>query len=264
MKIERIRVYGFEPAFRGMRNPQNSWDKSDSTFYSPTGFEHYPATYDTTELLVPESPRIGPKDLELACTLIKRGSEHRKFLRQIMVWMDITIPRYVWQELDTYKVATVRNSCSTMNKLGERDLEQSDFELPIQELTLELINKLGRLLREAKEEHQGVREARRQLKNDLPEGFLQMATYSMSYETALSAVLQREFHRLPEWRLEDEGSITSTLISLPYMKEFYEAATWKKNEIRCVISELTAIIAARDTSIEQLTILRDRLKRVAS
>lgn len=239
MKIERIRVFGFEPALFAMRNPKNSWAKSDSSFYRDSFFV---SDHRTEQLIVPEQPHIGPKDLELACDLIKRGSEQRKFLREIIIWMNITIPRYVWQELDTYKVATTRMSCSTMHKLGDRDLDQSDFELPVQELTLAHVNELGRLLREAKEEHQGVREARRQLKNDLPEGFLQMATYLLSYETALSAILQREFHRLSEWRLEDEGSITDTLIKLPYMEDFYQAATSKRRALKSAKEMLAALI----------------------
>ena len=254
MKIERVRVFGFEPAFRGMRNPQDSWDKGDSRFYQPS--VNYYSNVDWRTVVAPEFPEIGPADLHLASTLIRRGSEHRKFLRQIVVWMDITIPRYVWQELDTYKVATVRNSCSTMNKLGARDLEHSDFELPIQELTLERVNALGRLLREAKEEHQGVREARRQLKNELPEGFLQMATYTMSYETALSALLQRENHRLPEWRLASEGSITAFLMSLPYMQDFYKAATFKRDALRAATNLLQDLIT-RVATLQGMVMLDD-------
>lgn len=230
MKIENIEVYGFRRALHGMRNPQDSWADSDSKFHPDT--DGGMASYDVDKILAVEQPIIGAKDLELACNLIKSGSDHRKFLRQIIVWMDITIPRYVWQELDTYKVATVRNSCSTMNKLGTRDLEQSDFEVPILELTLERINYLGRLLREAKVEHQGIREARRQLKGELSEGFLQKATYMLSYETALVAYMSREFHRLPEWRFEEEGSITRVFASLPYMNVFYQAATAKKRALR--------------------------------
>lgn len=276
MKIENIEVYGFRRALHGMRNPMDSWADSDSRFWDRESPDLFPdPSYGG--IFAPERPSLGPKDLELARKLIMRGSEHCKFLRQIVIWFDITIPRYVWQELDTYKVATVRNSCSTMNKLGNRDLEQSDFELEIPEMTLERINMLGRLLREAKHEHEGVRQARRQLKNELCEGFLQKATYFMSYQTALAAILQREGHRLPEWRMEmteetpEAGSITQNLIALPYMREFYEAATFKRNELRSVIAELSALVTGpTDESgkflaidVEKLTELRNRLKRAA-
>lgn len=256
MKIENIEVYGFRRALHGMRNPMDSWGESDSVF---TG-----AADCFVGITAMEGPFIGLRDQGLARKLIMRGSEHRKFLRQIMIWMDITIPRYVWQELDTYKVATVRASCSTMNKLGSRDLCQTDFELPISELTLEHINQLARLLREAKEEHEGVRETRRQLKNELSEGYLQKATYSMSYETALGVLLQRGNHRLPEWRLDTLGSICDTLISLPYMRHFYEAATWKKSVRRHVVSALSGMLspdsAPPASDAETITIRREVLE----
>lgn len=244
MEISRIRVFGFEMAFHAMRNPLDSWEDSDSTFYQSV--MPVAELLNATAIVAPELPVIGPKDLELACKLIRRGSEHRKFMRQIMIWVNITIPRYVWQELDTYKVATVRNSCSTMNTLGKRDLDQSAFQLPVSALTLDGINKLGRMLREAKEEHEGIREARQRLKNDLPEGFLQKATYTFSYETALSAILQRENHRLPEWRRGSSGSIVETLLSLPLMGAFYDAATWKRTQLREIVAELAGVISMAD------------------
>lgn len=245
MEIKRIRVCGFEPALHGMRNPMDSWADSDSAFYERGQMAGSSGRYDGPYgdfIRAPEYPVIGPKDMELAKKLIMRGREHRKFLRQIMIWFDINIPRFVWQELDTYKVSTVRNSCSTMNTLGKRDLDQSAFERPIPELTLEGVNKLGRLLREAKEDGEGVREARVQLKNDLPEGFLQMATYMLSYETALTAILQRERHRLPQWRKGEEGSIVECLLCLPYMSHFYEAATFKRRQLRRAIKDLKEMI----------------------
>jgi len=267
MKIENTTVYGFKPALRGMRNPKNSWAKSDSFFYSGCDFHNHEtrASYSPTRYIdlagtvytweqlptelrgectrrswdsdpehkikKPEMCIIGPKDMKLATSLIKGGSEHRKFLRQIMIWMDITIPRYVWQELDTYKVATVRNSCSTMHKLSSRDLEQSDFEQPIDSTLLHEINQLGayirtiKLIKEEEERKQAqaglpINEALRQMKNILPEGFLQRATYSLNYETALIMFHQRKNHRLPEWNVDSEGSICSWILSLPYMKEW--------------------------------------------
>jgi len=221
MKIENIEVHGFRAALRGMRNPMDSWDKSDSMFCC---YESYRG--NDLETSIPENPTIGLKDLELACKLIKSGSEHRKFLRQIQIWFDITIPRYVWQELDTYKVATVRNSCSTMHKLGIRDLIQDDFELPIPEKWLLKLNELGNQFRNAKviKDISLMNQIRREYKNLLPEGFLQKATYTMNYETALTMYFQRRNHRLPEWKEDEKGSICSFIKSLPYMKDFIKAA----------------------------------------
>jgi hypothetical protein len=266
MRIDSIRVFGFEPAFHGMRNPQDSWDKSDSLFYRD-GSLMWKLADDFGHAKVPEKPMLGSADLQLASKLIIRGSEHRKFMRQIMLWFNITIPRYAWQELDTYKVATVRNSCSTMNKLGSRDLEQCDFQDPIREEQLEEINRLGRILREAKEEGEGVRGARVQLKNELCEGFLQKATYSCSYETALAMLIQREHHRLPLWRLECEGSICRFLMSLPYMSNFYRAATWRRDQLRNAVANLTSVIQdvrqGREIRPERLEDIRNAIKKAS-
>jgi hypothetical protein len=189
-----------------------------------------------------------------------------------MVWVRFTVPRYVWQELDTYKVATTRNSCSTMNKLGSVDLDQFDFEDPVPDDLLAHINDLGRLLREAKSDREkDTRRARVALKNDLPEGFLQAAMYTMSYQTALAMLLQRENHRLPQWRLTDEGSICQFLMSLPYMPQFYEAATFKRTQLRDAITKLTEIIGGPTdeggkfltVGVKELTEICNKLRRAA-
>lgn len=225
MKIENIEVHGFRRALSGMRNPMNSWDKSDSIYnMNPTCL-----VSDKYNILTYEDTKIGPEDLKLACRLVKGGSEHRKFLRQIQICFDITIPRYVWQELDTYKVATVRNSCSTMHKLGYTDLVQEDFELPIPEDWLSHLNAIGEQFREAKDSKNSeeMNRLRRLYKNLLPEGFLQKATYSMNYETALNMYFQRRKHRLPEWNKNNPDSICSMIKELPYMKEFIKAREGK-------------------------------------
>lgn len=219
MKISNTEVYGFRAALRAMRNPKDSWDKSDSRFGPNTSLpDHYRWDGTIGDLLCSEFPNIGPNDLELALKLIRGGSEHRKFLRQIIVWVDFTLPRYVWQELDTYKVATVRNSCSTMHKLGHRDLTGDDFEkggLVLPE-TLTQLNILGRQYRENRD-YTTVRI----MKAILPEGFLQRATWTGSYETLLAMHRQRKSHRLPEW--SGEGGICEWIRSLPYMTEFIAA-----------------------------------------
>jgi hypothetical protein len=117
LKFEKTKVFNFEGAFRGMRNPLDSWAKSDSEWYRDNG--------DVENL----SYFLGKEDLKLAQKLIKAGSEHRKFLRQIMVSVDITAPRYWWTEFDTYKVGTAANSCSTMHKLKDYPFTYEMFEL---------------------------------------------------------------------------------------------------------------------------------------
>ena len=117
MLFENTEVWGFEHAIRGMRNPLESWNKSDSH-------------YDIEEVVLERGKYIiGSNDLQLAQTLIKAGSEHRKFMRQIFVSVDITAPLYWWKEFDTYKVATVSNSCSTMHKLADTPITLDCFEM---------------------------------------------------------------------------------------------------------------------------------------
>jgi hypothetical protein len=218
VKIENIEVFGFMAALRGMRNALESWDKSDSDFYS------YADDYLDPSISAPEAPFIGPNDLTLACKLIKAGRSHRKFLRQIQIWWDITIPRAIWQELDTYKIATVRNSCSTMHKLGSRDLELSDFQNEmIEQNTLDLLNGLGKKYRESSPK---LPSDLHKIKMYLPESFLQKATYSFNYETALTMYFDRCNHRMPEW--SGANGICETLMKLPYFKDFYEAGVQKK------------------------------------
>ena len=113
--ITETEVFGFWAALRDMRNPMESWSKSDSRFGDSNVDQGF-------RVKIPEFPEIGKNDLELACKLIKGGTEHRKFLRQIIINFVIEVPRYVWQEIDTYKVATVRNSCSTMHKLDRKSV----------------------------------------------------------------------------------------------------------------------------------------------
>jgi hypothetical protein len=211
MKIENIEVYGFRAALRGMRNPMKSWNRSD-TIYEGT---FIPYTMD--EVRCVERPSIGPNDMQLALSLIKGGGAHRKFLRQIIVTWDISIPRMIWQEYDTYKVATVRNSCSTMHKLGSRDLEPcdlQDFEEDDRP-QLDRINRLGAAYRADK-----TAENLHRLKLRLTEAFLQMSTCTFSYETGLHMYFDRKDHQMPEWS-GPEG-ICCWIRRLPYMSQFID------------------------------------------
>lgn len=210
MKIENIEVYGFRAALRGMRNPLESWSRSDSSFGNNDRSVHC----DVTCL---EFPYIGQNDMKLALSLVRGGGAHRKFLRMINVWWDITVPRAIWQEIDTYKVSTVRNSCSTMHKLGSRDLEKSDFQDgEILQSTLDHLNSLAADYRANKSD----REKLHKLKMHLPESFLQKSTLLFSYETALHMYFDRREHRMKEWSGKD--GICDHIVRLPYMREFLD------------------------------------------
>lgn len=135
IKIENIDVYGWEPAIRGMRNPMNSWEKSDSCECSIEEMEYSKCLTSCTESEIPEKcinckgVYLGKNDLKLMQSLSKAGTDHSKFLRMIVVTMDITAPLYWWKEFDTYKVGTVTNSCSTMHKIHEKRFEREDFSI---------------------------------------------------------------------------------------------------------------------------------------
>ena len=122
IKIENVKTYGFEAAVRGMRNPMNSWEKSDSTFGVSTYWD------DENQLEYKRNDDfLGENDLQLMKSLVRAGSDHRKFMRFIDVTMDVTAPLYWWKEFDTYKVGTVSNSCSTMHKIHEKEFTLNDF-----------------------------------------------------------------------------------------------------------------------------------------
>lgn len=197
MKIEKTQVFGFLPAIRAMRNPLNSWDKSD-TF---------------------SEENIGPNDLKLMQSLIKAGPEHSKFMRQIIIWVDMTLPIYIWSEFDTYKVGVVRNSCSTMHKLTARELTPNDFEdQAISEDTLRMLNVYGDLYRREKNFNYLYK-----MKQILPASYLQKATIIMNYQVALNMFNQRKNHKLPEWKLDsNKYSICMWILDLPKMKELLE------------------------------------------
>ena len=216
MEIKNIEVYGFRRALHAMRNPMNSWDKSDSF----TGDLVSPWQYwQCTGIIAPDVPVIGPNDMALIKSLIKAGPSHRKFLRQIMVWWDITLPRYVWTQFDTFKVGTTRVSTSSMLKLGSRNLKPSDFQdSAVFPEVLDWLNHWLALYRRTKNF-----ELLRQVKQHLPESFLQMSTYSFSYETAMYMYGLRKDHRLSEW--SGPGGICATIKALPYMEQFLEAVT---------------------------------------
>lgn len=235
IKIEHTNVYGFEAAIRGMRNPMNSWDKSDSSEldcnlyeceecqFEPLCEERYPRTYE-----------VGENDLALMRKLAHAGDDHGKFARFITVSVDITAPLYFYKELDTYKVGTVSNSCSTMHKLMDKPFEVSDFSwekvLPIDK---------GRYIEEQLNHFNGLRDAylrfdeyyskgvlNENLKSKkdvwyaliqlLPSSYNQRRTMLFNYQVLNRIYKTRRNHKLDEWHV-----FCDWIEKLPYFKEIY-------------------------------------------
>lgn len=191
IKVENIDVYGFETAIRGMRNPMNSWDKSDS-YYEPANF-------------CDKSYIVGDDDLALMRKLYRGGTEHRKYSRQIWVGMDITTNHIVWAEFDTYKVGVTRNSCSKMHKIHVKGFEPDDFSHEgISEVggfaeehfrkTLEVLEKLRVLFNTTHEKKYW-----RAMLELLPMGYNLKATVTMNYENVFNIIRQRSNHKMFEW-----------------------------------------------------------------
>lgn len=212
IKVENIEVWGFRHAIRGMRNPLNSWDKSDSY---ETHIED-PETLETS----PFEFFVGENDLALMRRLFKGGTEHRKYLRQIFVSLDITAPFYWWKEFDTYKVGTVANSCSTMHKIAAKEFVREDFSLEhLAECNLNLmdmvINNLN-LYRSAYLESKN-KEDWWQLIQLLPTSYNQKRTITMNYENVFTILRQRKGHKLDEW-----NELCEILHDLPYIAAISE------------------------------------------
>lgn len=237
MKFENTDIWGFEHALRGMRNPKNSWDRSNSMFNIYYDMSRADASEDEVKKFFPSvyihhktengffADIIGGADLKLAQTLIKAGSEHCKFMRMIHVAVDTDMPRYWWSEADTYHFNT-KNSCSTMHKLLNND----------KPITLEMflnceedmgwwnytVNKLESLRLEYKEIQRTTKDNEKmnrllvRAKRMLPEGFEQMRTWDTNYAELRSIYFQRRHHRLKE---EWVDTFCKWVESLPYAKE---------------------------------------------
>ena len=200
IKFETNDVWGFEWAFKGMRNPMNSWDKSDSDWL----FQE-----------------IGENDLMLAMKLINAGSEHRKFLRQIYVSVDITAPLYWWKEFDTYKVGTVANSCSTMHKIHEKEFTIDDFSHEhLDYISLGYLYKLIDHLNYVREDYIETKSKDKwwQMIQLLPSSYNQTRTVTMTYENIYTMRQQRKGHKLDEWRID----FFNWSDELPHLKELFD------------------------------------------
>lgn len=221
MKFEQTQVMNFEGALRGMRNPLASWHKSDSK---------YDWAYGEVPAFV-----IGENDMGLAKRLIAGGTEHRKFLRQIMVSVDITAPLYWWKEFDTYKVGTTANSTSTMHKLASTPITKECFEMDdyenVEIETLyygdtdevafdwhsnDFVDELIESLEQLRQKYNETKDKRywKELVRWLPNGWLQTRTITMNYENLRSMYHQRKNHKLTEWH-----SFCDWVKTLPYAQE---------------------------------------------
>ena len=220
MKFENTEVWGFEHSLRGMRNPLNSWHRSDSgTNYDCMNGcrEDCPhLNMDCDEEYCDEF-RIGQNDMKLAQTLIKAGNEHRKFMRQIFVSVDITAPIYWWKEYDTYKVGTVANSTSTMHKIHSKPFEMSDFSvdhctdaaLDMMQKNIDFLEGVRREFVETKDKNLWY-----SLIQLLPESYNQMRTCTFNYENLAGMYYSRRNHKLAEWH-----TFCDWALGLPYFKE---------------------------------------------
>lgn len=213
IKIENVDVYGFEASIRGMRSPMNSWDKSDSGWVSPRASNLLPTIYV-----------VGSKDLDLMTRLRNAGTDHRKFMRMITVYVDITAPLYWWSEYDTYKVGTVANSCSKMHKLLYKPFEMSDFsfdKLPgykneikqfRPEVDVEAVNVFEEVARPLVDTLNELRDSYFTCENELgqkqiwysvlqllPESYNQRRTVMLNYEVLANMYKSRRNHKLNEW-----------------------------------------------------------------
>ena len=229
MKFENIRVYNFENALRGMRNPLASWKKIDSEFGVRPRVEVPEDVVITREYEngLCEYVKIGPNDMGLAKRLIAGGSEHRKFLRQIFVTVDITAPLYYFKEFDTYRIGVTENSTSTMHKLASTPITLDCFELGDYSSELDMIDDVPLGLRvdsfiddleQMRQKYLMTNDKRywKELVRWLPNGWLQTRTVTMNYENLLSMYHQRRNHKLTEWSID----FINFIKSLPYASDF--------------------------------------------
>lgn len=200
IKLERCSVMNLENAMRGARNPMNSWARSDSA-------------YDEAGNYV-----LGANDLDLAGRLARAGSDHRKFIRQIFVSVDITAPLYWWKEFDTYKVGTVANSTSTMHKIHAKAFDRDDFSHDrLDEGGLAALDALIAYLEAERQKFVANKEDRQPWHNIiqmLPSSYNQMRTVTMNYENLVNMYYARKNHKLAEWH-----TYCDWILSLPYAKE---------------------------------------------
>lgn len=203
IRIEKTEVVGWEHAIRGMRNPMNSWDNSDSTWFVEESAINPELVFD-----------VGPNDMGLMQKLAKAGTDHRKFMRMIVVYCDITAPLYWWKEFDTYKVGTVANSCSTMHRIHAKEFTLDDFSH--EKLTQDGTECLCKVIEQLNFARMAFIESNEKGYFDemiqlLPTSYNQKRTVMMNYEVLASIYNARKNHKLDEWR-----ELCKWIEALPY------------------------------------------------
>lgn len=199
LKIENFEVTGWEAAIRGMRNPKNSWEKSDTVYGTYYGEMNGHPCFDT------DGFTLGANDLDLMTRLRNAGTDHRKFMRMITVYLDITAPLYWWKEFDTYKVGTVANSCSTMHKIADKEFTLEDFSCEhLENSWLAHLKETIRLLNEARDAYHWCNtDAKKewwwQMIQLLPSSYNQKRTVMLNYEVLANMYKSRRNHKLDEW-----------------------------------------------------------------
>ena len=230
IKLENTEVMGWEHAIRGMRNPMNSWEKSDSKWYSIGIPTSNPAAIN--DKCLSQKYCLGDNDLDLMNRLRNAGTDHRKFMRMITVYLDITAPLYWWKEFDTYKIGTVANSCSTMHKIHEKEFTLEDFScehlidepFPVTDEyvetyldcmtdTIKALNCARRMFLETKDKKYWW-----QIIQLLPSSYNQTRTVTMTYENIYTMRQQRKGHKLDEWRID----FFNWSDELPHLKELFD------------------------------------------
>jgi hypothetical protein len=199
LKVERVSAFNFENAIRGARNPMNSWDRMDSLTEADGSFV------------------FGENDLSLAKRLARAGSDHRKYLRQVFVSMDITAPLYWWKEFDTYKVGTVANSTSTMHKIASRPFSREDFSCDrMSEGALAVLDGVIAYLETARQKYLADKELAdwHDMIQLLPSSYHQMRTVTLNYEVLINIYYARRSHKLAEWH-----TFCDAIRALPYAED---------------------------------------------
>lgn len=213
LKVENVEVLGWDAAIRGMRNPLNSWEKSDSQFVRDSDYGCF-GVCPCAELVDCDCCHVGPNDLKLMNTLRNAGTDHRKFMRMITVYLDITAPLYWWKEFDTYKVGTVANSCSTMHKIAAKEFTLEDFShehlgyhsIRVLKDTIKVMNDFRE---EFIKDHEKVNWW--QMIQLLPSSYNQRRTVMLNYEVLANMYKSRRNHKLDEWH-----TFCDWIESLPY------------------------------------------------
>lgn len=274
LKIEKTEVVGWEAAVRGMRNPMNSWDQSDS-HYESEALECHDLSGDPTKVYMVDKYVLGSKDLDLIMRLRAAGIDHRKFMRMIEVYVDITAPLYWWKEFDTYKVGTVANSCSTMHKIAAKEFTLEDFSCEhLLDVTtskdnesvyldginhtsrgvllniIDCLNHFRKLYLKTKDKKYWW-----QMIQLLPSSYNQKRTIMMSYEVLANIYKSRRNHKLDEWH-----TLCDWVEGLPYSDMITGGAAFLNKKI--IIPEADAIAAYTLSKLQNSAASPDKSKAI--